>query len=81
MLPAVAGVAIAGHFESDSTEALLMLDGWRIARREDAVIAKSRFEVRGHIGAGWARGDNIYLESLKAAIPGILGSIVRGRGR
>jgi glycosyltransferase involved in cell wall biosynthesis len=46
-----------------------VLDGWRIARREDPVIAKSQFEVRGHIGAGWSRGDNIYMELLKAAAP------------
>jgi glycosyltransferase involved in cell wall biosynthesis len=46
-----------------------VLAGWRLARRDDPVIARARFEVRGHIGAGWARGDNAHMELLKAAAP------------
>lgn len=44
-----------------------VLDAWRAARSEDPLLARSRFEVRGHIGAGYARGDNAHMELLKAA--------------
>jgi hypothetical protein len=33
-----------------------LCQGWRIARKRDPLIAASRFEFRGHIGAGSARG-------------------------
>ena len=33
-----------------------LCEGWRLARRRDPVIAASRLEFRGHIGAGAARG-------------------------
>ncbi|MEU1397986.1 glycosyl transferase [Micromonospora zamorensis] len=44
-----------------------VLDGWRIARRNDPVLARSRFEVRGHIGAGPIREANRHMDLLKAA--------------
>jgi glycosyltransferase involved in cell wall biosynthesis len=43
------------------------LDGWREARRRDALVARSRFEVRGHIGAGSNREDTAHNELLRAA--------------
>ncbi|MFC0031596.1 glycosyl transferase [Micromonospora chaiyaphumensis] len=49
-----------------------VLDGWRIARRDDPVLASSRFEVRGHIGAGPAREANRHMDLLKeAAVDGV----------
>ncbi|MCI4065220.1 glycosyl transferase [Micromonospora sp. R77] len=49
-----------------------VLDGWRIARRDDPVLARSRFEVRGHIGAGAAREANRHMDLLKeAAVDGV----------
>ncbi|QLQ35033.2 glycosyltransferase [Micromonospora robiginosa] len=44
-----------------------VLEGWRTARAEDPALAGARFEVRGHIGAAWARGDNAHAELLRAA--------------
>ncbi|WP_406046025.1 glycosyltransferase [Micromonospora sp. NBC_00898] len=44
-----------------------VLQGWRTARAEDPALKDARFEVRGHIGAAWARGDNAHAELLKAA--------------
>ncbi|MFI7078684.1 glycosyl transferase [Micromonospora sp. NPDC049903] len=44
-----------------------VLEGWRTARATDPALADARFEVRGHIGSGWARGDNYHAELLKAA--------------
>ncbi|WIM95941.1 glycosyl transferase [Actinoplanes oblitus] len=46
-----------------------VLDGWRIARAEDPLLANAGFELRGHIGAGAAREDNAYAEMLRAAGP------------
>lgn len=46
-----------------------VLTGWRLAREQDPLLARSRFEVRGHIGAGALRGFNPYVELLKAAEP------------
>ncbi len=46
-----------------------VLTGWQFAAESDPVIAKSRFEVRGHIGAGALRGVNPHRELLKAAEP------------
>jgi glycosyltransferase involved in cell wall biosynthesis len=44
-----------------------VLDAWRKARAEDPVLARSTFELRGHIGAGSSRQDNAYMELLAAA--------------
>ncbi|GAB1693951.1 glycosyltransferase [Krasilnikovia sp. M28-CT-15] len=46
-----------------------VLDAWRAARREDPVLARSRLEVRGHIGAGLKREDTPHTELLRAAAP------------
>ncbi|GIF49474.1 glycosyltransferase involved in cell wall biosynthesis [Asanoa ferruginea] len=43
------------------------LEGWRTARDSEPLLAGARFEVRGHVGAGWAREDNPHMEALKAA--------------
>lgn len=44
-----------------------VLTAWRMARREDPLLARSRFEVRGHIGAGALRESNAHMELLRAA--------------
>jgi glycosyltransferase involved in cell wall biosynthesis len=44
-----------------------VLTGWRLARKADPVVARSRFEVRGHIGAGALREANAHMELLKNA--------------
>ncbi|MET9298887.1 MULTISPECIES: glycosyl transferase [Micromonospora] len=44
-----------------------VLDAWRIARRDDPLLARSRFEVRGHIGAGASREANRHMDLLKEA--------------
>ncbi|WP_239311557.1 glycosyltransferase [Plantactinospora mayteni] len=44
-----------------------VLTAWRMARRTDPVLARSRFEVRGHIGAGALREANAHSELLGAA--------------
>jgi glycosyltransferase involved in cell wall biosynthesis len=44
-----------------------VLTGWHLARKRDPVLARSRFEVRGHIGAGAARETNRHIELLRAA--------------
>lgn len=44
-----------------------VLAAWRIARAEDPLVARSRFEVRGHIGAGHAREANGHIDLLSAA--------------
>ncbi|MEU1397983.1 glycosyltransferase [Micromonospora zamorensis] len=50
-----------------------VLEGWRTARAEDPALADARFEVRGHIGTAWARGDNAHAELLRAAaVDGVL---------
>ncbi|MEQ4303026.1 glycosyltransferase [Plantactinospora sp. B6F1] len=46
-----------------------VLTAWRMARRVDPVLARSRFEVRGHIGAGALREANAHSELLRAAAP------------
>ncbi|MBF5030925.1 MULTISPECIES: glycosyl transferase [unclassified Micromonospora] len=49
-----------------------VLDAWRIARRDDPLLARSRFEVRGHIGAGASREANRHMDLLKeAAVDGV----------
>ncbi|GLY21577.1 glycosyltransferase [Micromonospora sp. NBRC 101691] len=44
-----------------------VLTAWRMARREEPLLARSRFEVRGHIGAGALREANAHMELLRAA--------------
>jgi glycosyltransferase involved in cell wall biosynthesis len=44
-----------------------VLTGWRIARRRDEVVARSAFDVRGHIGAGPQRENNRHMDLLRAA--------------
>jgi glycosyltransferase involved in cell wall biosynthesis len=46
----------------------LVLDAWRKARADDPVIARSVFELRGHVGAGARRQDNSYMELLRGAV-------------
>lgn len=46
-----------------------VLNAWRTARQQDEVLARSRFEVRGHFGAGAMREANAHVELLKAAAP------------
>jgi glycosyltransferase involved in cell wall biosynthesis len=55
------------NFKPDFLSAVL--DGWRIARKNDPVVARSRFEVRGHIGAGAMREANRHMDLLKDAAP------------
>jgi glycosyltransferase involved in cell wall biosynthesis len=43
------------------------LEGWKLARESEPLLANARFEVRGHVGAGWAREDNPHMEALRAA--------------
>ncbi|WP_404384251.1 glycosyl transferase [Knoellia locipacati] len=45
-------------FGADLTRAVC--EGWRLARRDDPVLARSRLEFRGHVGAGSARGSNAH---------------------
>ncbi|PRY55864.1 glycosyltransferase involved in cell wall biosynthesis [Knoellia remsis] len=45
-------------FGADLTRAVC--EGWRLARRHDPVLARSRLEFRGHVGAGAARGSNAH---------------------
>lgn len=35
-------------------------EGWRLARQDDPLLARSRLEFRGHVGAGSARGSNAH---------------------
>ncbi len=42
-----------------------VLDGWRIARERDPLVARSRLEVRGQIGSGAAREANAHMELLR----------------
>ena len=46
-----------------------VLDAWREARRRDPVVARSRFEIRGHIGAGAHREANAHTELIREAEP------------
>jgi len=69
-----AGLAFGYLGSVNFTPAFLesVLEGWRIARRDDPVVARSRFEVRGHIGAGPAREANRHMDLLKeAAVDGV----------
>jgi hypothetical protein len=44
-----------------------LLDGWRRARAEDPVLARSRLVFRGHFGAGMARGATRHVAAIEAA--------------
>jgi glycosyltransferase involved in cell wall biosynthesis len=44
-----------------------VLDGWRAARELDPLLARSRFDVRGHLGAGAEREANAAAELLRSA--------------
>jgi glycosyltransferase involved in cell wall biosynthesis len=65
----VAGLTFGYLGSINFTPAFLevVLKGWRIARGRDPVLARSRFEVRGHVGAGSAREDNTHMELFRAA--------------
>ncbi|MEV6494879.1 glycosyltransferase [Actinoplanes sp. NPDC051633] len=53
------------NFKPDHLAA--MLDAWRLARKTDPLVARSRLDIRGHIGAGSAREDTAHMELLRAA--------------
>jgi glycosyltransferase involved in cell wall biosynthesis len=53
------------NFSADTLDTVLI--AWRMARHHDPLIAKSRFEVRGHIGSGANRGVNAHSALLAAA--------------
>ncbi|WP_438306505.1 glycosyltransferase [Streptomyces sp. HUAS TT11] len=44
-----------------------VLDGWRTARERDPLVARSRFEIRGHIGAGASREANDHMKLIRQA--------------
>ncbi|MEU3835532.1 glycosyl transferase [Streptomyces microflavus] len=44
-----------------------VLDGWRIARERDPLVARSRLEIRGQIGSGAAREANAHMEMIRQA--------------
>jgi len=44
-----------------------VLEAWREARRRDPLVARSRFEIRGHIGAGALREANAHTELIQEA--------------
>ena len=44
------------------------LTAWRIARRRDPVLARSRLVFRGHTGAGALRGANSHVNLLRSAV-------------
>lgn len=44
-----------------------VLDAWRAARLRDPLVARSRFQIRGHIGAGASRESNAHMELIRAA--------------
>jgi hypothetical protein len=46
-----------------------VLDGWRAARSEDPVLARSRLVFRGHFGAGMARGATRHVAAIEARAP------------
>jgi hypothetical protein len=43
-----------------------LLDGWRRARTDDAVLARSKLVFRGHFGAGMARGAIRHVAAIEA---------------
>lgn len=44
-----------------------VLDAWRAARLRDPLVARSRFEIRGHIGAGASREANAHMDLIRKA--------------
>ncbi|MGH3735604.1 MAG: glycosyl transferase [Micromonosporaceae bacterium] len=59
-----------GYLGSINFSPVLMeavLSGWSLARQQDDLIGRSRFEVRGHIGAGPQRENNRHTSLLNAA--------------
>lgn len=44
-----------------------VLTGWHLARRADPIVAASRFEIRGHIGAGAMREANRHIDVIRSA--------------
>ncbi|MFG3494104.1 glycosyltransferase [Streptomyces sp. NPDC047928] len=46
-----------------------VLNAWRAARLRDPLVARSRFEIRGHIGAGASREANAHMDLIRAAEP------------
>lgn len=44
-----------------------VLDGWRIARERDPLVARSRLEIRGQIGSGATREANAHMELIRQA--------------
>ncbi|MET7364679.1 glycosyltransferase [Streptomyces sp. NPDC005566] len=44
-----------------------VLDAWREARTRDPLVARSRFEIRGHIGAGASREANAHMDLIRKA--------------
>ncbi|MGW4029025.1 glycosyltransferase [Streptomyces sp. NPDC004838] len=44
-----------------------VLDGWKLARERDPLVARSRLEVRGQIGSGAAREANAHMEMIRQA--------------
>ncbi|GAA1750078.1 glycosyltransferase [Luedemannella helvata] len=54
-------------FPTETLEATLT--GWRLARRADPLVARSRFEVRGHVGAAALREANRHAQLLREAAP------------
>ncbi|MFI6287765.1 glycosyl transferase [Streptomyces sp. NPDC051018] len=46
-----------------------VLNAWRAARERDPLVARSRFEIRGHIGAGASREANKHMDLIRAAEP------------
>ncbi|MEU6858687.1 glycosyltransferase [Glycomyces sp. NPDC046736] len=46
-----------------------VLEGWRIARTREPLLANARFEVRGHNGHGARRGANLQADLLRDAEP------------
>jgi glycosyltransferase involved in cell wall biosynthesis len=53
------------NFPVDTLDTVLA--AWRMARRADPLIAQSRFDVRGHIGAGAYRGATAHAALLAEA--------------
>lgn len=41
-----------------------VLDGWRLARENDPLVARSRLEIRGQIGSGGNREANAHMELI-----------------
>lgn len=44
-----------------------VLEGWRMARERDPIVARSQFEIRGHIGAGASREANAHMTLIRQA--------------